>query len=406
MHPSAAGPPASPAVRPLAGRAVLVTGAGGGHRQPSDRTPRGGRCDGASLPALRLPSDLGCLGLIPAETRRPVDVVFGDLRDEDAVREAMRGMEIVFHLGALIAIPYSYPASPGTSWKPTSSGRCNVLMAARAISAPRVVIHTSTSEVYGTAVRVPSTKHHPLQGQSPYSASKIGADKLVESFVRSFDVPAVTIRPFNTYGPRQSARAIIPTIISQALVAWRVVPRRSDTERDFTCVTDTVDGFVRAAVAEGVLARSSTSEAARSAASAELVEIGRTHDRPSRNRSDGSRPRPPGRKRGPSPPRRRSQGPWPCWGGTPRVSPRRTGFDKGPSTGCAGIPHTSPRIVTPYESRHPRRGTRTRLAPTPPSFPKPLLPARARGRFSTSSSGSCSVTRSPTSPSRSATSRS
>jgi dTDP-glucose 4,6-dehydratase len=131
-------------------------------------------------------------------------------------------------------------------------GTLNVLMAARAAQPARVV-HTSTSEVYGTALRIPIDEEHPLQGQSPYSASKIGADKLVESFVRAFNVPAVTIRPFNTYGPRQSARAVIPTIISQALTRDEVSLGDLTPTRDFTYVADTVDGFVRAATAEGII---------------------------------------------------------------------------------------------------------------------------------------------------------
>ncbi len=196
-------------------------------------------------------TDIGYLRLAPPETQAKIQFVFGDLRDEHAVAEAMRGIEIVFHLGALIAIPYSY-VHPREVVETNVIGTLNVLMAARAHKTPRV-IHTSTSEVYGTARRVPIDEEHPLQGQSPYSASKIGADKLVESFGRAFEIPAVTIRPFNTYGPRQSARAVIPTIITQALSREAVFLGDLTPTRDFTFVADTVDGLVRTALAENII---------------------------------------------------------------------------------------------------------------------------------------------------------
>lgn len=194
--------------------------------------------------------DAGLLRLLPLETFSQLDVVAGDLRDADAVRAAMQGVDTVFHLGALIAIPYSY-LHPREVIETNVMGTFNVLMAARELGTSRVV-HTSTSEVYGTAQYAPIDEKHPLQGQSPYSASKIGADKIVESFYRSFNVPVVTIRPFNTYGPRQSARAVIPTIISQALTREEVRLGSLDPSRDFTFVSDTVDGFMRGAQAEGV----------------------------------------------------------------------------------------------------------------------------------------------------------
>jgi dTDP-glucose 4,6-dehydratase len=190
------------------------------------------------------------LRLLPLETFSQLDVVAGDLRDADAVRAAMQAVDTVFHLGALIAIPYSY-LHPREVIETNVMGTFNVLMAARELGTSRVV-HTSTSEVYGTAQYAPIDEKHPLQGQSPYSASKIGADKIVESFYRSFNVPVVTIRPFNTYGPRQSARAVIPTIISQALAREEVRLGSLDPSRDFTFVSDTVDGFMRGAQAEGV----------------------------------------------------------------------------------------------------------------------------------------------------------
>jgi dTDP-glucose 4,6-dehydratase len=163
----------------------------------------------------------------------------------------MRDMEVVFHLGALIAIPYSY-LHPREVVETNVMGTLNVLLAARDLGTARIV-HTSTSEVYGSAQYVPIDEAHPLQGQSPYSASKIGADMLAESFYRSFDVPVATLRPFNTYGPRQSARAVIPTIITQALTRDHIRLGALDPRRDFTFVEDTVDGFVRMGAYEGVV---------------------------------------------------------------------------------------------------------------------------------------------------------
>jgi len=235
----------------LANTSVLVTGAGG--FIPSHLVERL-IAEGARVRAFvryTARSDIGYLRLASPEVQSKIDFVFGDLRDEHAVAEAMRGIEIVFHLGALIAIPYSY-VHPREVVETNVIGTLNVLMAARAHK-PARVIHTSTSEVYGTALRTPIDEDHPLQGQSPYSASKIGADKLVESFVRAFELPAVTIRPFNTYGPRQSARAVIPTIISQALTRDEIFLGDLTPTRDFTFVADTVDGFVRAALAADVI---------------------------------------------------------------------------------------------------------------------------------------------------------
>ncbi len=175
-----------------------------------------------------------------------VEVFAGDIRDPHGVRTAMRGCDVVFHLAALVAIPYSYH-SPDTYVDTNVKGTLNVVQAARDLGVQRVV-HTSTSEVYGTARFVPITEEHPLQGQSPYSASKIGADQIALSFHRSFDTPVAVIRPFNTYGPRQSARAVIPTIITQ-LAAGREGLRlgAQHPTRDFSYVSDTVEGFLRVA---------------------------------------------------------------------------------------------------------------------------------------------------------------
>ncbi len=232
------------------GKSVLVTGAGG--FIGSHLTERLVR-EGARVRAfVRYNSrhDVGLLALLPAELLSAVEVVAGDLRDGEAVRQAMRNVEVVFHLGALIAIPYSY-RHPREVIETNIMGTLNVLMAAWELGTRRI-IHTSSSEVYGTALYVPIDEKHPLQGQSPYSASKIGADKIAESFFRSFGVPVAILRPFNTYGPRQSARAVIPTIITQALTSDRIRLGALDPKRDFTFVEDTVEGFLRMGLAEGV----------------------------------------------------------------------------------------------------------------------------------------------------------
>jgi NAD dependent epimerase/dehydratase len=173
------------------------------------------------------------------------EVFPGDIRDPHGVREAMKGCDAVLHLAALIAIPFSYH-SPDTYVDTNIKGTLNVLQAARELGVKRI-IHTSTSEVYGTARFVPITEEHPLQGQSPYSATKIAADQLAHSFYSSFDLPVVTVRPFNTYGPRQSARAVIPTIITQIANGARKIELGAlAPTRDFSYVQDTVGGFLAA----------------------------------------------------------------------------------------------------------------------------------------------------------------
>ena len=187
----------------------------------------------------------GWLDRIAPELATKLDVALGDVRDPRWVRDAMEGCEAVLHLAALIAIPYSYRA-PDTYIDTNVKGTLNVLQAARELGVRRV-IHTSTSEVYGTARYVPIDENHPLQGQSPYSASKIAADQLAYSFYASFGVPVVTVRPFNTYGPRQSARAVIPTIISQIASGAREIRLGAlSPTRDFNYVADTVSGFLAA----------------------------------------------------------------------------------------------------------------------------------------------------------------
>lgn len=185
----------------------------------------------------------GWLDSFPQETLDQIDVFAGDVRDSNAVRKAMEGMDVVLHLAALIAIPYSYYA-PDAYVDTNIKGTLNVLQAAKDLGTERVLV-TSTSEVYGTARYVPIDENHPYQGQSPYSATKIGADRLAESFYRSFDLPVTIVRPFNTFGPRQSARAVIPTIITQLLSGKEEIKLGSlEPTRDFNYVKDTARGFI------------------------------------------------------------------------------------------------------------------------------------------------------------------
>ena len=185
----------------------------------------------------------GWLDTLPKSVMDHVEVFTGDIRDPNGVREAMKGCQAVFHLAALIAIPFSYH-SPDAYVDTNIKGTLNVLQAARDLGTERVLV-TSTSEVYGTAQYVPIDEKHPYQGQSPYSATKIGADRLAESFYRSFDLPVTIVRPFNTFGPRQSARAIIPTIITQLLAGKSEIKLGSLTPtRDFNYVKDTARGFM------------------------------------------------------------------------------------------------------------------------------------------------------------------
>lgn len=201
--------------------------------------------EGARVTALVHYNALGSQGwLQSSEYRNDMEIVAGDICDSGFMQSVIEGKEIVFHLAALIAIPYSYVA-PESYVRTNVVGTLNVLQAARRCGTERV-LHTSTSEVYGTALYVPIDEKHPLQGQSPYSASKIGADKMAESFHLSFGVPCVTVRPFNTFGPRQSARAVIPTILSQILTSGEVKLGSLTPTRDLNYVDNTVEGFIRA----------------------------------------------------------------------------------------------------------------------------------------------------------------
>ena len=235
----------------LQGKHILVTGAGGfiGSHLVEQLVAKGAKV--RAFVRYNSRADAGLLKQIPAEILKEVEIIGGDLRDEDAVRKAVQGNQVVFHLGALISIPYSY-YHPVEVASTNIMGTLNTLIACRDFGVERLV-HTSTSEVYGTARRVPIDESHPLQGQSPYSASKISADKLAESFFCTYSLPVITVRPFNTFGPRQSARAVIPTIITQALTCDRIHLGNLETTRDFTYVSDTVNGFTKAAESENGL---------------------------------------------------------------------------------------------------------------------------------------------------------
>lgn len=230
---------------------VLVTGAGG--FIGSHLTERLVEL-GANVRAFVHYNALGAWGwLDQSPVKNKIEVMAGDICDRDSVRQAVEGREIVFHLAALIAIPYSYHA-PASYIRTNVEGTFNVLQSARDAKVKRL-IHTSTSETYGTAQYVPIDEKHPLQGQSPYSASKIGADKIAEAFHCSFGLPVVTVRPFNTFGPRQSARAIIPTIITQLLAGEKIKLGNLSPTRDLNYVANTVDGFILAASAPTAVGR-------------------------------------------------------------------------------------------------------------------------------------------------------
>lgn len=224
------------------GKRVLVTGAGGfigSHLTESLVS------SGAKVRAFIHYNALGSLGWLDfSPAKENIEIRSGDICDQESVRSAVKDMEIVFHLAALISIPYSYRA-PRSYMKTNIEGTLNILQAAQQCGVKRLV-HTSTSEVYGTARQVPIGENHPLQGQSPYAATKIGADKLVEAYHLSFQLPVVTVRPFNTFGPRQSSRAIIPTIITQCLRGNVVALGNLHPTRDLNYVANTVEGFLLA----------------------------------------------------------------------------------------------------------------------------------------------------------------
>ena len=236
----------------LANQKILVTGADGfiGSHLVEGLLNKG--CQVRAFVLYNSFNSWGWLDTFPKDKLEKIEIFTGDVRDPYGVRNAMQGIDIVFHLAALIAIPFSYH-SPDTYVDTNVKGTLNVLQAARDADCRRVLI-TSTSEVYGTAQYVPIDERHPFQGQSPYSATKIGADRIAESFYRSFNTPVTIVRPFNTYGPRQSARAVIPTIITQLLAGAKEIKLGGiNPTRDFNYVKDTVNGFIAIAEADSAV---------------------------------------------------------------------------------------------------------------------------------------------------------
>lgn len=235
----------------LSGKKVLVTGADGFIGSHLVETLIEAGCDVRAFIYYNSFNSWGWLDTLSKDKLKKIDPFTGDIRDPNGVREAMKDIDIVFHLAALIAIPFSYH-SPDAYVDTNIKGTLNVLQAARTLGTSKVMV-TSTSEVYGTAQSVPIDESHPFQGQSPYSASKIGADRIAESFYRSFDLPVTIVRPFNTFGPRQSARGVIPTIITQLLSGEKEIKLGSlAPTRDFTFVKDTCAGFLSIAQSDNV----------------------------------------------------------------------------------------------------------------------------------------------------------
>ena len=233
---------------------VLVTGAGGfiGSHLAEELVRQGKEV--RAFVRYNSRDDKGLLEDLPKETKDQIEVVSGDLKDPDGVKKAMRGCSTVFHLGALIAIPYSY-VHPFDFVQTNVIGTAHLLNACLEMGSLERIIHTSTSEVYGTAKYIPIDEKHPLQAQSPYAASKIAADKLAESYYLSFDLPITIVRPFNTFGPRQSLRAIIPTVISQGIEGKQIRLGNVKPRRDFLFVRDTVRGFFELGKCDGAVGK-------------------------------------------------------------------------------------------------------------------------------------------------------
>ena len=277
----------------LSDRCILVTGAGGfiGSHLCEALVARGALV--RALVNYNSRNDWGQLEHVPAEVREQMDIRAGDIRDPFFTDELTRGVDTVFHLAAQVAIPYSYIA-PSRFVETNISGTVNVLEAARRHGVRRV-IHTSTSEAYGTARYTPIDEDHPLTAQSPYAASKIGADKIAQSYWCSFGTPVVTVRPFNTYGPRQSARAFIPAVLSQILTKDVVRVGALDPRRDMTYVTDTVEGFVAAAITPDIDGKIFNLGSGRSWSMGELLDrLLRVTNRQCKVETDADRIRPPG----------------------------------------------------------------------------------------------------------------
>ena len=275
------------------GKHVLVTGADGfigSHL--AERLV----CEGADVRAFVLYnsfSSWGWLDQTPAKVRDALDVRPGDIRDAEQVAEAVESRDVVFHLAALISVPYSFQA-PRSFVDTNVGGTLNILEGARRAGGAKVV-HTSTSEVYGTPKDVPIRETHPLQAQSPYAASKIAADKLAESFSHTYELPVVVLRPFNTYGPRQSARAVLPTILTQLLAGKAEITLGATwPRRDLTYVDDTVEGFLRAAEVDEAVGQTIQLGSGRDVSIKELAELAMTVvDRSATIRSSDERLRPP-----------------------------------------------------------------------------------------------------------------
>ncbi len=245
------------------GKKVLVTGAEGfiGSHLTERLVELG--ADVTAMAQYNSFNNWGWIDTFDKSVKESIKVVTGDIREYDGMKRIIKGQEVVFHLAALIAIPYSY-LSPMAYVRTNVEGTTNVLEACREYGVEKIV-HTSTSETYGTALYVPIDEKHPMQGQSPYSASKIGADKMAESYYKSFNMPIATIRPFNTYGPRQSARAVIPTIISQILAGKTEIKLGSLTPtRDFNFVLDTAEAFIKIAESEKTIG--------------EVINVGSNHE--------------------------------------------------------------------------------------------------------------------------------
>jgi NAD dependent epimerase/dehydratase len=238
----------------LSGKKILITGADGFIGSHLVEALLKKDCHVKAFVFYNSFNSWGWLDTLSKETLKSVEVVTGDIRDSNGIRNEVKGVDIIFHMAALIAIPFSYH-SPDSYIDTNIKGALNVLQASRDYNSERVII-TSTSEVYGTAKYVPIDEKHPLQGQSPYSASKIGADKVAESFYRSFSTPVIIARPFNTYGPRQSARAVIPTIVTQSLCKRRDIHLGSLTPtRDLSYVSDTCNGLIALAECDEAIGR-------------------------------------------------------------------------------------------------------------------------------------------------------
>lgn len=235
----------------MKGKKVLVTGADGFIGSHLVEALLNSGCKVKAFCFYNSFNSWGWLDSLPVEVQKKIEIFTGDIRDPNGVRTAVKDCDIIFHLAALIAIPFSYH-SPDNYVETNIKGTLNILQSARDFGISKILI-TSTSEVYGTALYVPIDEKHPRQGQSPYSATKIGADSIAESFYKSFDLPVTIVRPFNTFGPRQSARAVIPTIITQLLSGKKEIKLGSlHPTRDLLFVKDTVEGFIAIAIAENV----------------------------------------------------------------------------------------------------------------------------------------------------------